>query len=46
MQCPRCQAENRAGCRFCAECGAPLALCPARPASACRIGVERSGDDL
>jgi|RhiMethySRZTD1v2_1073278.scaffolds.fasta_scaffold2984974_1 hypothetical protein len=26
MQCPRCQAENRAGRRFCAECGAPLAL--------------------
>jgi len=26
MQCPRCQAENRAGRRFCAECGVPLAL--------------------
>jgi class 3 adenylate cyclase/tetratricopeptide (TPR) repeat protein len=25
MQCPRCQAENRHGRRFCAECGAPLA---------------------
>jgi hypothetical protein len=30
MRCPRCQAENREGCRFCAECGAALALaCPA-----------------
>ncbi len=29
MQCPRCQTENRAGRRFCAECGAALALaCP------------------
>jgi class 3 adenylate cyclase/tetratricopeptide (TPR) repeat protein len=29
MQCPRCQAENRQGRRFCAECGASLALsCP------------------
>ncbi len=26
MQCPRCQAENRAGRRFCAECGAQLPL--------------------
>jgi class 3 adenylate cyclase/tetratricopeptide (TPR) repeat protein len=26
MQCVRCQTENRAGRRFCAECGAPLAL--------------------
>ena len=26
MQCPHCQAENRTGRRFCAECGAPLAL--------------------
>ena len=25
MQCPQCQCENRAGRRFCAECGAPLA---------------------
>ena len=24
MQCPRCQAENRQGRRFCAECGASL----------------------
>jgi class 3 adenylate cyclase/tetratricopeptide (TPR) repeat protein len=31
MQCPRCQAENREGRRFCAECGASLAL----PCSAC-----------
>ena len=30
MQCPRCQAENRAGRRFCGECGLSLALtCPA-----------------
>jgi TOMM system kinase/cyclase fusion protein len=30
MQCPQCQCENRAGLRFCAECGAPLPLaCPA-----------------
>ncbi|MBI3127451.1 MAG: AAA family ATPase [Candidatus Tectomicrobia bacterium] len=29
MRCPRCQAENREGRRFCAECGVPLALpCP------------------
>src|SRR5262245_18947007 len=29
MQCPQCQCENRAGRRFCAECGAPLSLaCP------------------
>ena len=30
MRCPHCQAENREGRRFCAECGASLALaCPA-----------------
>src|SRR5262244_1569643 len=30
MQCSRCRAENRQGRRFCAECGASLALaCPA-----------------
>ena len=30
MQCPRCQAGNREGRRFCAECGASLSLaCPA-----------------
>ena len=30
MQCPQCQCENRAGRRFCAECGAPLPFaCPA-----------------
>ena len=29
MQCPKCQAENREGRRFCAECGASLNLpCP------------------
>ncbi len=29
MQCQQCQAENRGGSRFCAECGAPLAsACP------------------
>src|SRR3954465_10694127 len=26
MQCPRCQAENREGRRFCGKCGASLAL--------------------
>ena len=30
MKCPRCHADNRAGRRFCAECGASLAFaCPA-----------------
>ena len=30
MKCPRCQHDNREGRRFCAECGASLALaCPA-----------------
>jgi class 3 adenylate cyclase len=29
MQCPRCQAENDAGARFCEDCGARLeAACP------------------
>ncbi len=29
MECPRCQQENRAGRKFCSECGASLALaCP------------------
>ncbi|MBI3030616.1 MAG: AAA family ATPase [Candidatus Rokubacteria bacterium] len=29
MKCPRCQAQNREGARFCEECGARLALsCP------------------
>src|SRR6516225_8949365 len=29
MQCPRCQAENREGRRFCGKCAAPLtAACP------------------
>src|SRR6266516_2051512 len=36
MQCPRCQAENRAGRRFCAECGAPLAL----PCASCGFANE------
>jgi class 3 adenylate cyclase/tetratricopeptide (TPR) repeat protein len=36
MQCPRCQAENRAGRRFCAECGAPLAL----PCTSCGFANE------
>jgi class 3 adenylate cyclase len=36
MQCPRCQVENREGRRFCAECGASLAL----PCSACRFSNE------
>ena len=30
MRCPACQVENRAGRRFCADCGAALAVrCPA-----------------
>src|SRR6185295_9006549 len=30
MRCPRCQAENRAGRRFCGECGHAFAsACPA-----------------
>src|SRR5262245_14488768 len=30
MRCPKCQAENREGRRFCGECGASLsAACPA-----------------
>ncbi|MFQ5899117.1 MAG: zinc-ribbon domain-containing protein, partial [Candidatus Methylomirabilia bacterium] len=30
MKCPRCQAENLAGQKFCGECGARLAsVCPA-----------------
>ena len=29
MQCPRCQAQNREGARFCRECGSPFAvMCP------------------
>jgi predicted amidophosphoribosyltransferase len=29
MKCPRCQAENDAGARFCEDCGARLeAACP------------------
>jgi hypothetical protein len=26
MQCPRCHAENRAGLRFCEDCGSRLTL--------------------
>src|SRR5262245_43495357 len=29
MKCPRCQAENPVGTRFCGQCAAPLAsVCP------------------
>jgi predicted amidophosphoribosyltransferase len=29
MKCPRCQAENPPGMRFCGQCAAPLAaVCP------------------
>lgn len=29
MKCPRCQADNRAGTKFCGQCAAPLILaCP------------------
>src|SRR5262244_3474905 len=31
MKCPRCQAENRAGAKFCEDCGASLAI----PCRAC-----------
>ena len=34
MTCPRCQAENPAGTKFCGQCAAPLAsLCPSCGAS-------------
>jgi class 3 adenylate cyclase/tetratricopeptide (TPR) repeat protein len=36
MQCFRCLAQNREGRRFCAECGAPLAL----PCSSCGFSNE------
>src|SRR5918996_4080778 len=36
MQCPRCQAGNRQGRRFCAECGAPLA----HPCASCGFSNE------
>src|SRR4029453_2404654 len=36
MQCPRCLAQNRAGRRFCAECGGPLAI----PCSSCVFSNE------
>src|SRR6266852_2588148 len=36
MQCPRCQAENREGARFCRECGATFgAVC-----SGCGTKIE------
>ena len=36
MKCPRCQHDNREGRRFCAECGASLALA----CSACGFSNE------
>ena len=33
MTCSRCQHENRAGAKFCEECGAPLATTTPRFAS-------------
>src|SRR3989441_5922990 len=36
MQCTHCQTENRPGRRFCAECGAPLAL----PCASCGFANE------
>jgi class 3 adenylate cyclase/tetratricopeptide (TPR) repeat protein len=36
MQCPRCQADNREGRRFCAECGTLLAL----PCATCGFSNE------
>jgi len=38
MHCPRCQAENREGRRFCGECGAALSA----PCPACRFVNEPS----
>jgi Double zinc ribbon len=36
MQCPRCQAENEAGARFCEDCGARFCEdCGARFEAAC-----------
>jgi class 3 adenylate cyclase/predicted ATPase len=40
VQCPRCQAENREGRRFCAKCGASLALACA----ACSFANEPGED--
>src|SRR5262245_25445086 len=38
MKCPRCQADNRDGARFCRECGTTFAaVCPS-----CRAKVEGS----
>jgi hypothetical protein len=39
MQCAYCHTENRPGCRFCAECGMPLAL----PCVTCGL-VNEPGD--
>ena len=40
MQCPRCQAENREGRRFCAKCGALLT----RACAACGFTNEPDDD--
>jgi hypothetical protein len=41
MTCPRCQAENREGRRFCSKCGTPLA----QPCAACGFANE-PGDEF
>src|SRR4051794_39192581 len=56
LTCPSCDAENRAGARFCRECGKPLArACPAcgsavgadqRFCDACGQCLPRPADDL
>src|SRR5436190_10601458 len=43
MPCPRCQAENREGRRFCARCGASLALACAGCGFANEPGVDFCG---
>jgi len=40
MRCPRCQAENPEGTRFCGRCGAPLDAAAAPPIASTRIMVE------
>ena len=48
MQCPRCQAQNRAGAQFCRECGTRLeAVCPAcGPVTGVRVWKPGAGKQL